>query len=812
MRPIRIIGLLVTSALVSAAPAQGATSSLPGASSGHRPGPDALYQPAPTAPQLENTGPWNADPILVSGTQAYRDGEWLYQDYLYDDHGASGSGASNYPYGPSGHLYSPTAGTFTYPTDPVYANNAADLVELRVKPLADATAFRVTLNTLKDPARTAFTIALGDSGDSVAWPFGAGVSSPAKLFVTVHGDKAELTGAQGAATATTDLERRQIEVRIPHSVWDPGTDRVRTTVGVGLWDQAANQYLVPQSGDASETTPGGASPLGTALVNVGPRFDEPWPVLTDPSLPAPVAPTNLADSAVLGMSKAHWWREKAQADALQQGDVSPFHAEIDFSKLAAQINDDSGVPKTGPIDRIMASAYSFGQGLDPSQVCFDIAQNIDVGPKCHGRFIGNLQPYAIYVPKKPQPANGYGLSLLLHSLSANYNQYADSRNQSQVGERGAGSIVVTPAGRGPDGFYQGVPEADTFEVWADVARRYKLDPDWTIVTGYSMGGFGTYRLLARWPDLFARGFSVVGIPGAHTGDQLPSLRDTPILAWNAGGDELVNTSESEQAVKDLTDAGLRFQELFFPAADHLTLATNDWYMPGVEWLGNHRVELNPPHVTYVVDPKEDSSEAKAVGDHAYWTSGLAVRDPKDGRTGTFDARSDAFGVGDAEPTGVQDGAGTLEGGYHGPMAYRDRKQDWKPAPHTAKADRLVVNAANISTATVDARRAGLSCAPELQVKSDGPLDLKINCSRAVRAARCGGAVALKLPRVRGQRIVVAKVVRKGRTLKRKRGRNLRSVKIRRVSRRAFSVRIVMRTSGKGKRARRITVTRRIAAC
>lgn len=812
MRPFRIIGLLLVSALACAAPAQGASSSLPGASSGHRPGPDALYQPAPTAPQLENTGPWKADPILVSGTQAYRDGEWLYQDFLYDDHGAAGSGASNYPYGFSGHLYSPTAGTFTYPTDPVYANNAADLVEFRVKPLADATAFRVTLNTLKDPARTAFTIALGDSPESVAWPFGAGVSSPAKLFVTVHGGKAELTGAQGAATATTDLERRQIEVRIPHSVWDPGTGKVRTTVGVGLWDTAANEYLAPQWGDASKDKPGGRSPLGTAIVNVGPRLNEPWPILADPSLPVPVAPTNMADSAVLGMTKAHWWRDKAQADALQQGDASPFHAEIDFSKLAAKRDDDSGVPKTGVMDRILASAYSFGQGLDPSQVCFDIAQNIDVGPKCLGRFIGNLQPYAIYVPKKPQPQNGYGLSLMLHSLSANYNQYADSRNQSQLGERGAGTIVVTPAGRGPDGFYQGIPEADTFEVWADVARRYKLDPEWTIVTGYSMGGFGTYRMLARWPDLFARGFSIVGIPGSHSDDQLASLRNTPIMAWNSGADELVNISESEQAVKDLTDAGLRFQEFLFPAADHLTLATNDWYVPGVEWLGDHRVDINPPHVTYVVDPKEDSTDARAVGDHAYWTSGLAVRDPKDGRTGTFDARSDAFGVGDPEPTGVQDGAGVLEGGYHGPMPYRDRKQDWKPAPQTAKADRLVVNAANISTATVDAGRAGLSCAPELQVKSDGPLDLTIACSHAVKSPRCGSSVAMKLPRVRGQRIVAARVVRNGRTLETKRGSNVRTVKVDRVSRGAFSVRIVMRTSGKGQRASSVTVTRRVAAC
>jgi hypothetical protein len=777
-----------------------------------RPGPDALYQPAPSAPQLENAAPWRADPILVSGTHAYRGGEWIYQDFLYDDHGAVGSPAENTPYGPDAHLFSPTAGTYVYPTDPAYANNAADLVELRVKPLADATAFRVTLNTLKDPARTAFTIALGDGDAPVDWPHGAGVSSPAELFVTVHGDHAELTDAAGAVkspapSVATDLVRRQIDVRVPHAAWDPGSRKVPVTVGVGLWDAKAGAYLKPTPGSSTADTPGGGSPAGTAIVNVGPRLEEPWPDVNDP-----VAPKTIGDAAAGGMVQARWWRERAQADALQLGDVGAFRVAVDFAKLAARTDDDSAIPQTGPMNRILASAYSFGQGMDPEKVCFDLGSGFDAGAQCVGRLVGQLQPYTIYVPKKPRPARGYGLSLLLHSLSANYNQYADSNNQSQLGERGAGTIVITPAGRGPDGFYAGIAEADTFEVWADVARRYELDADWTIVSGYSMGGFGTYRLLARWPDLFARGFSVVGIPGDHTNDQLASLRNTPILAWNATADELVNIQSSEQAVKDLTAAGLRFQELLFATADHLTLATNDEYGPGAAWLGDHRVERNPAHVTYVIDPKEDSAEANAVADHAYWLSGIGIRDGKDGRTGTIDARSEAFGVGDAKPGPLKDGAGVLQGGAQGPMPYRDRSQDWGPAPSAPKADRLVVKAANIASASVDAARAGLSCAPELKIDSDGPLDLKIVCAGAVRASGCASSITLRLPRVRGQRLVSAKVSRHGRTLTLKRGRDLRSVKVARLSYRAFSVRVVVRTSGKGSRARRVTVTRRIAAC
>src|SRR6201987_3614662 len=55
---------------------------------GPRPGPSILYETPAVAPQLTNAGIWHPPPILVSGTTAYRDREFLYQDYLYDDHGA----------------------------------------------------------------------------------------------------------------------------------------------------------------------------------------------------------------------------------------------------------------------------------------------------------------------------------------------------------------------------------------------------------------------------------------------------------------------------------------------------------------------------------------------------------------------------------------------------------------------------------------------------------------------------------------------------------------------------------------------------
>ena len=104
---------------------------------------------------------WHASPILVSGASAYRKGEFLYQGYLYDDHGAKEvTDPGNPMHSPGGDasggdLFSAPTGTYDYPSGPGYDENAADLVELRVKPQTTTTAFRITLNTLEDPSLVA---------------------------------------------------------------------------------------------------------------------------------------------------------------------------------------------------------------------------------------------------------------------------------------------------------------------------------------------------------------------------------------------------------------------------------------------------------------------------------------------------------------------------------------------------------------------------------------------------------------------------------------------------------------------------------
>ena len=126
-RTLRWVAYIVGAALLLLPAAAGADPTSLYQGPGPRPGPDILYEPVADAPQLQNADNWSAPPILVSGASAYRDGEFLYQDFLYDDSGAIGSPVQNDPRF-SGNGFSRPTGTYTYPTNTVYANNAADFV------------------------------------------------------------------------------------------------------------------------------------------------------------------------------------------------------------------------------------------------------------------------------------------------------------------------------------------------------------------------------------------------------------------------------------------------------------------------------------------------------------------------------------------------------------------------------------------------------------------------------------------------------------------------------------------------------------
>ena len=181
---------------------------------------------------------------------------------------------------------------------------------------------------------------------------------------------------------------------------------------------------------------------------------------------------------------------------------------------------------------------------------------------------------------------------------------------------------------------------DFFEVWADLARRFRLDPRRVAISGYSMGGYGTYKLGLEWPDLFGAAFTTVGPPalgawvppGPPSGGQdtnsnllVENGRWVPYLNWAGRTDALVPYVGVRAQQARFDELGLRSQLWTYPGG-HFDLAGMDEWAGARTFLDNRVVLRDPRRVDYAFVPAADRPALGLVHDHAYWVSELRVRD------------------------------------------------------------------------------------------------------------------------------------------------------------------------------------------
>jgi dienelactone hydrolase len=731
-----------------------------------RPGPDALYGDNPTPPQLENGPGWAAEPLMVSGCEAYVDGEYLYQDFVYDDRGADvRSWVASAPTNASslGGVLSQPTGDYHYPNDPDrYGYNGADLLEFRARPTDGGVAYRITLNTMLEPDAAAVAIGIDteaapdlETGDGrrTDWGYGLGdLGAPVDHRVLTWGTGAELDGEPlDEDRVTVDVRRNQIEVEVPLS---PGEATWRHYVAVGLRDDAGG--FKPVGEEPTERQPGGATDDLDAppVFNVGFRFDEPYnrnlgPVDIGRGVFDLVDVTGIGHSLlemvldrsprVLGEGN---WREHAQATALADRDISRFGADIDFETLRAGVTDRR-TPDAGIVSLLYPSRYYLGEGVDTA----------------HDVLEGRIQPYSAYLPSdldSPAP-----MVLLLHSLSCSYTQYPVYTPNliTQISEPND-AVVLMPQARGPGRWYKREAELDVFEAWRDLEGRIDIDRSRVSLGGYSMGGFGTCVLAAQCPDLFGRAFSVVGPPtedpiegltgglvrsppslttrffGGEGGGRIfnvftegPSsaleisenLRHVPMLIWNGLGDPLVPVISVDNYARRLKQHGYRHQFDVFPAETHLSFGIRDRWTGIPEFVSRNKVIRNPRRVTYRHLPTLDHPEVDLVHDGAYWVSDITTRE--DRTSGLVDAISYADGYAPPEV-----GAFTEYG--REPRRHLSRGLQWEtPAieDRTAPDNRLSVRLEGVDAVTVWVEEAGLDLDEELtlEVESDGPATITL---------------------------------------------------------------------------------------
>jgi hypothetical protein len=638
--------------------------------------PAAASATPPTLPEPTSAAwPFPNTFSQTSGTGRVASGASLWTDFIYDDYGASNlEGLPTSSYDNSSDLAG-RQGQYVYPSGPA-DNNGADIFRAGVGLTGAFSYWRVDWVTLADPsvpiAEWTFDTDNNPLTGASQWPAAAGVSSPGidrALVVSSRGAWLvnPFTGLRTDVTAnggklTVDRSAKAFIVAVPRALM-PVSGAWRARLAAGLADPAGQNFAEPYVG----STTFGPSPTAERVYNVTFRTvaQEP-PIYTTGSTDAQIAAAQALLAAtplgtVLGLDglargiTGSFWMEDDQADALATRDVSKFSLLVDWSQLAAKTTTPEPQP-TGYSARWYVSRLILGAG----QVVND-GNNGNFRPT----LLERVQPYAVYVPTgyrqgKPEP-----LTWILHSLEVNYNQYGalDPQLIQQLCQD-RNSICATTEGLGPSGWYYNGAETDFWQVWRSLAQAYTLDPARTASTGYSMGGWASYKLVFEHPDDFAGalvldGPVICGIgfyPGVNgfafqdpacskDGLSQPlvgNARWVPYVIDHTYADELVPTTGVIAQAQTFDRLGQRYDLFIHTGADHLAYATEDRFGDAVTALAKPVRTTNPGSFSYSWYPSLDSSVfgIGATGD--YWLHDLRAADRAYGVIAAVQARDAAL--------------------------------------------------------------------------------------------------------------------------------------------------------------------------
>ena len=124
-----------------------------------------------------------------------------------------------------------------------------------------------------------------------------------------------------------------------------------------------------------------------------------------------------------------------------------------------------------------------------------------------------------------------------------------------------------------------------------LAEQYDVDKNRLYIMGLSMGGYGTWDAICRWPQRFA---AAVPICGGGDPAQANLLVNTPIWAFHGGADPVVSVDLTRNMIQAIKDAGGDPKYTEYPGVGH-----GSWVPAFAEpellpWLNSHRLKSDTP--------------------------------------------------------------------------------------------------------------------------------------------------------------------------------------------------------------------------
>jgi predicted peptidase len=96
-------------------------------------------------------------------------------------------------------------------------------------------------------------------------------------------------------------------------------------------------------------------------------------------------------------------------------------------------------------------------------------------------------------------------------------------------------------------------EEDVMQVLQLVRQQYRIDENRIYLAGHSMGGIGTWKIAAKFPDIWA---ALAPFAGSGTPSTLERIRHIPQFVVHGDDDRTVNVQGSRSMVERAKDIGI----------------------------------------------------------------------------------------------------------------------------------------------------------------------------------------------------------------------------------------------------------------
>ncbi|MTI65676.1 MAG: phospholipase [Firmicutes bacterium] len=207
----------------------------------------------------------------------------------------------------------------------------------------------------------------------------------------------------------------------------------------------------------------------------------------------------------------------------------------------------------------------------------------------------SLEPYSIFIPSNYKENENYKLLVFLHGSGSDDRSIKNNVLLHRFAEE-HNMILLAPYARGTSHFYC-TKEAmeDVVELTIKISRLLSIKDNHILLGGFSMGGYGAYRIYDYSPQLF---HGLVVFSGHHSlgetyggadyskDDKLPLFERIPMIVFHGTEDRNCSYEELKPFFNKLSDQRNKCEIHIKNDVGHSCLI-KEWYEPLAEWISKH---------------------------------------------------------------------------------------------------------------------------------------------------------------------------------------------------------------------------------